>query len=213
MDLTNVDLSDTGTINNFIGTAGDWAATLGIILLSVLLFAVIAYFFWRELQFKIPVSLHRVVGDKQIIESKDKARINKRKGEIILKKTKVVQSIPDTKFLVKTLKGWKLYGRWDGHKIIQWQKLSYNSPLTFEPDTYDVYNQMAYRIKNAAARHLDQSFFEKFGSQIMLMTTVLVIAVVLIVLFDKVGEIGPALRDGLNSWAQAAESVNIQRVN
>lgn len=212
VDLTNIDLNSEG-VSGFLSSAGDVSVTIAFILIAVVFFGVLAWFFYREMQYKIPITLHRVVGDSQIIQSKDRARINKKLGEIWLKKVKVKQAIPDPKFFVKTLKSWTLYGRWDGNKAIQWQKLAYNSPLSFEPDTYDVYNQMAWRIRNSEVRHMDQSFFDKFGNQIMMMTTVLVIAVVLIVLFDKVGDIGPALRDGLVQWAKTIETVNIQRVS
>ena len=210
-----VDLQNIQGINTeqLASTAGDWLVTLAAIVLGSVVFLFLAWYFYRELQFKIPIALHRVVGDGQIIESNDRLRINKKKGEIQTKKTKIKQTIPDPKFFLKTLKGWKLYGRWDGHQAIQWQQLKYNSPLSFEPDTYDVYTQMGYRIKNAAARHADQNFFDKYGNQIMMMTTVLVIAVVLIVLFDKVGELGPSIRAGLGEWAQAAKNVNVQQVS
>jgi len=212
VDLTNINV-DSSAMSGFFNTAGDWAATIGIILISTIVFGILVWYFWRELQFNYKVTLHRVIGDSQIIESHDRAKLNKRLGEIHLKKTKVKQAIPDPKFFVKTLKSWTLYGRWDGNKAIQWQKLAYNSPLNFEPDTYDVYNQMAWRIRNSEKRHLDQGFFDKYGNQIMMMGTVLVIAVVLIVLFDRVGELGPAIQQGLGQWAEAAKNVNVQRIS
>lgn len=213
VDLANFDVADGNQIGQYISVAGEWAVNLAVILGAVALTGVILYFVWREIQYKIPVTLHRIVGQNQIIESKDRAWINKRKGEIRLRKTKVEQTIPANKFFVKTLKSWRLYGQWDGHKAIQWQSLNYTSPLTFEPDTYDVYNQMGWRIRNAAIRHANESFFEKYGNQIMFMSTVLVIAIVLIILFDSVGNIGPSIQGGLTEWARVIEGLDAQRIN
>lgn len=212
VNLTDFNVADTGQIGQYINVIGQWTVNIIFILVGTAAAIALLYFFWRELQFNIPVTLHRIVGQNQIIETKDRAWINKRKGEIKLKKTKVEQTIPANKFFIKTLKGWKLYGQWDGHKAIQWQQLNYNSPLSFEPDTYDVYNQMGWRIRNAAIRHANQSFFEKYGNQIMFMSTVLVIAIVLIILFDSVGNIGPAIQSGLSEWAKVVENLGTQRI-
>lgn len=216
VDITNIDVSNLGTVGSTISAAGDWLLNIGMIIGIVAVVAIIFYFVWREFQYKIPVSLYRIVSGNKFIEVSDRAWINKRKGEIKLKKSKVVQSIPANNFFVKTLKGWKLHGQWDGYKAVQWQELSFNSPLSFNSDQYDVFTQMGHRVKNAAIRHSELSFWDKYGSPIMMMSTVLVIAVIFIVLFDSVGNLGPSIQAGLQAWGEAVKeassNVGVQQI-
>lgn len=207
-------------IGSLTANFGGFLSVLGSIftvLFVVLLFGAIMFYIFREMQFKLPVVIHKVLGDGSVIEIKDVARKFTKNGqnELKLKKLKEVVSNPPPDYYLKTSKGEKIYFRWDGGHVFVPQKVTYNSPLEFKPATYNILNQMAWRIKTASERHKNKTFWDLYGNIIVWVTVIVLSAVVLIVLFSKLEQVGSALQanaNAINSYAEAVKALAGQQV-
>jgi len=169
------------------------------------------WYYWRTLQYKIPVTIHKVVGDSKVpIELYDKARKIKKddKNELHLKKLKEKIFNPSSDYYVKTHRGERLYFRWDGGHVFVPQKVVYNSPLNFEPATYNILAQMAWRIKERAERHKNKGFWDLYGSIIVWTGVIMVSAITLWILFSKLELVAGAI----NNLASSVSSINAAQV-
>lgn len=197
--------SFTGSIGNFFEILG----TVFVILFFVVAFGALMFYLFRELQFKLPVVVHKVLGDGSIVEYRDRARkfIKNNKNELKFKKLKEVVSNPPADFYLKTKKGELLYFRWDGGHVFVPQKVTYNSPLEFKPATYNILNQMAWRIKTAEERHKNKTFWDLYGNIIVWLTVVVLSAVVMIVMFSKLELVANAINNQAAALRDYAETV------
>jgi hypothetical protein len=192
---------------------GDMTAVFqltGIIMMGLLIFAGIGLFIWwyyKQLQFKIPITIHKVLGDGTITEIYDKARHIKKgeKNELKLRKLKEIVPNPPNEYYVKSKVGERIYMRWDGGHVFVPQKVEYNSPLTFKPATYNMINQMAWRVKNSAERHRSKNFWDMYGSMVMWIGVVMISAITLWILFSKLELTAGAI----NNLASAVNNLNV----
>lgn len=201
---------DLGSVTGNFGTFFQMLGTVFIIIFFLAVFGVIMFYFFKELQFKIPVVVHKVLNDNSIVEYRDRARKLTRGGqnELKLKRLKEIVANPPPDYYIRTAKGEQLYFRWDGGHVFVPQKVTYNSPLAFKPATYNILNQMADRIKKAEERHKTKNFWDLYGNIIVWMTVVVLSAVVLIVLFSKL----ELVANSINNLAGAVSKLDATQV-
>jgi hypothetical protein len=180
--------------------------TVFLIVFFIAIFGLIMFYMFKELQFKIPIVVHKVLDNGSVIEYRDRARKLMRNGrnELKLKKLKEVIANPPPDYYMKTKKGEQIYLRWDGGHVFVPQKVTYNSPLEFKPATYNILNQMADRIKHAEERHKSKTFWDLYGNVIVWMMVIVLSAVVMIVLFTKLELVANSISD----LAGAVRSMN-----
>ena len=205
---------DAGSLMTSVGDFFNVAGTVLGVMMGMGLIVFLAYVLWKESQFKIPVIIHKVVDGGGIVEYTDKARKITKGGqnELRLRKFKEFIANPPADFYLRTKKGEKLYFRWDGGHIFVPQKVTYNSPLEFQPATYNILNQMSWRIRKAAERHKHKNFWDMYGNIIVWMVVVVMSGVVMIVMFSKLEQVGNGLNAIAGSVAQLAESMRAVQV-
>lgn len=195
------------------GSIGSGFEIMGIVLLVLIItggLGGLMWWYWRTLQYKIPVTIHKVLGDNTIVEYYDKARkIGKNaKNDLHLKKLKEYVPNPNPDYYLKTNRGERLYFRWDGGHVFVPQKVVYNSPLQFETATYNVLSQMAWRIKERAERHKNKGFWDLYGSIIVWTGVIMVSAITLWILFTKLELVAGAI----NNLASSVSAINAAQV-
>lgn len=203
-----------------IGGVGGWftnffqiLGTIFVILLLVVVFGLIMWFLFKELKFKIPVVVHKVIGENsQIIEYRDRARklIKNGRNELKLKKLKEIIPNPPADYYIRTKKGEQLYLRWDGGHVFVPQKVLYNSPLTFKAGTYNMLNQMGFRVRVSEERHKKKNFWDLYGNIIVWVAVIVVSAMVLIIMFTKMEGFASALQSNaaaINNYAEAVKEL------
>jgi len=196
------------------GVGTNWGAVMGtvfMIFIIVALLGVIIWYFWRELQFKIPVIVHETNNEGQVRRQfKDRARKIRSKGKnvIFFKKLKEEINNPPNDFYVNDGKRGVLYFRWDGGHVLVPQKPVYNSPLEFQPATYNILVKMAHRISTSAKRHGNQGFWAEYGHVVIWMGVVILTAITLWILFTKLEVVAGAI----NNYAGAVKSLSPTQV-
>lgn len=188
----------------------NWGLMLSTVFFIFLAIAVLAFFVWyvwRELQYKIPVTIHEA-NNKGYIRRQftDKAKKIRRgeKNFLRLKKLKEEINNPPGDFYVNNGKNGLLYLRWDGGHILEPQKVAYNSPLTFEPAQYNILVKMAQRISTSAKRHGNVSFWQEYGHIIGWMIFIVLTSITMWILFTKLEVVAGAI----NNYASAVKSLN-----
>lgn len=168
------------------------------------------WLFYRQMQYKIPVTVHKVLDNNNVVEYYDKARkVSKDdRNELHLKKLKTWIPNPPSAFYTKTARGERLYMRWDGGKVFSPQKVTYNSPLVFEPATYNILSQMAWRIKTRAERHRTKSFWDLYGTVIMWTGFIVITAITMWIMFTKL----ELVAGSINALANAVSNIQPTQV-
>lgn len=200
-------------VGSFTSGFGDFFSVLGTIfsiIFAIGLIGLVGFLLFREMQFKIPVTIHKVLANGSVIEYSDKARKIKKNGqnELKLRKFKDFITNPPGDFYLRTGKGEKLYLRWDGGHVFVPQKVGYNSPLEFTPATYNILNQMTMRIKQAAERHKNKTFWDLYGQIVVWLVVIILSAVVMIVMFSELESVGNALNAVAASVSELAKSTS-----
>ena len=167
----------------------------------------IGFFVYRYYQYRIPITLHKVLGDNTVREINIKARMLRKTNELQLGKIKLKINSPPPEFWLSTGKKEKVYFRWDGGQILVPQKVAYNSPLSFTPAQYNIATQMGMRIRQSEERHGKKGFWQEYGAVIMWSGFIIITAVTMWIMFAKLELVAGSINALASSLSQTAQVI------
>lgn len=203
-------------IAQYASTAFDYLVIILLWVIGIAIAGIIAYYVWRELQYKYLATVHYVDTEDKPgfikFEKTVKARMLKKANKLQLKYFNAKIDIPESNAWKRSGKTWKTYLQHDGVRMFAPSIPRYNSPLTFTPTSYQVVNNFIDEGKGVINRHTKSNWWTENKSAVIFFTALAFAVVVVLMALDNAQKIAEQMFSAASANREALLNAGKQAI-